>query len=217
VVAIKSLVASALLSVCFAAAAAADNPTLKIDSADQAWAQHALLRSTDFGLGWRGGMTKPVKLEKPECPGFDPKESDLVITGHANASFDHADAGVHVGLDTQVLESAIAVQKDFERTMQPGLPACLAWQLKQGSGIVAVSVDPLDFPKLGASSAAYRATITVRSNGKTAKVISDYVFVGNGRLEYSLNVQAPARYRPQLVPFEANIARMLLKRGGKFE
>ena len=44
-------------------------------------------------------------------------------------------------------------------------------------------------------------------------MISDFVFFGNGRLEYSLNVQAPARYRPQLVPFEADMARMLVKRG----
>jgi hypothetical protein len=217
VVAIKSLVASALLAAFFASTAAADNPTVRIDAADQAWAQRSLLRSADFAPGWRGGMTKPSKLEKPGCPGFDPKESDLVITGHANASFAHARAGVHVGVDTQVLESAIAVQKDFERTMQPGLPGCIAWQLKQGAGIVAVTVVELDFPKLGASSAAYRATITVRTKTGTAKVISDYVFVGNGRLEYSLNVQAPARYRTQLVQFEANIARMLLKRGARPE
>ena len=30
-------------------------------------------------------------------------------------------------------------------------------------------------------------------------MISDFVFFGDGRLEYSLNVVAPARYRPQLV------------------
>jgi len=217
VVAIKSLVASALLALVFAAAGHADSPTLKIDADDQAWAVAALLRANDFGFGWRGGVTKPVKLKNPGCPGFDPKESDLVITGHANASFDNTRAGVHVALDTQVLENAAAVLKDFARTMQPQLPACLEYQLKQGAGITGVKVEPLDFPKLGSVTAAYRAVITVRSKGGQAKVISDYVFFGNGRLEYSLNVQAPARYRPQLVAFEADMARMLVKRGARSE
>ena len=95
-------------------------------------------------------MTKPVKLNGPACPGFDPKESDLVVTGHANASFENPRAGVHVSLDTQVLESAAARAARTSRARcSRRCPGCLAYQLKQGPNIVGVTVEPLDFPKIG--------------------------------------------------------------------
>ena len=111
-------------------------------------------------------MTKSAKLSGPACPGFDPKASDLVITGHANASFENQRAGVQVSLDSQVLESAAAVRTDFARTMQPPLPGVPRLPAEAGPGIMAVKVERLDFPKLGAVSAAYRATITVRTKGQ---------------------------------------------------
>ena len=70
---------------------------------------------------------------------------------------------------------------------------------------------------MGSISAHYRATIVVRAHGRTAKVISDFLFFGHGRLEYSLNVVAPARYIPQLVPFELDMARILVKRAARPE
>jgi len=186
---------------------------VKIDASDQAWAVQTLLKTGDFGLGWRGGLIRSARPVGPSCPGFDPKASDLVVTGHANASFENPRAGVQVSVDSQVLETIDDVRTDFARTILPPLPGCLAYQLELGRNIAAVTVVRLDFPKIGNVSAAYRATITVRMKGRTAKVLSDFLFFGNGRLEYSLNVVAPARYRPQLVPFEADMARMLLKRG----
>jgi hypothetical protein len=218
VVAIKPLVASALVAAVFSglifeATAFADSPTIRIDATDQARASSALLRPTDIGMGWRGGEAKPVKLNGSGCASFDPKVSDLVITGHANASFANAHAGVQVSLDTQVLQSAADVRTDFSRTMQPPLADCLASQLKKGPNITAVKVERIAFPKVGAMTAAYRGTITVKTRTGTAKVISDFVFVGDGRLEYSLNVFAPARYLSQLVRFEADMARIVVKRG----
>ncbi len=206
-----------LLALLLVPAAMADSPTLRIDAGDQTWAMQTLLKSGDFGLGWRGGMTRSTKPAGPSCPGFDPKASDLVVTGHANARFQNPRAGVQVSLETQVLESVDAVRTDFARTIQPALPGCLAYQLERDPSITAVTVEPLDFPKLGSVTAAYRATITVRVKGRTAKVLSDFVFFGNGRLEYSLRVDASARYSPQLVPFEADMVRMLLRRGARPE
>ena len=152
-VAIKSLVASTLLALLLAPAAAlaepADSPALKPDAGDQAWAQQALLKPGDFGVGWQGGIVKSSKPAGPACPGFDPKESDLVVTGHANASFGNKRAGVQVSLDSQVLETVEGVHTDFARTIQPPLAGCLAYQLKQDPSITGVAVEPLDFPKVG--------------------------------------------------------------------
>ena len=221
-VAIKSFVApafvSALLALLLVPAAVADSYTIKIDPADQHWASGALLSSRDFGLGWRGGGTKPTKPTGISCPGFDPKASDLVVTGYSSASFDNVHAGVHVSQDLLVLSNADSVVKDFSRTVQPALARCLEYQLKRAPQVTAASVEELPFPKVGTSTAAYRATMTVKlKGGGTTKYYRDFVFFGDGRLELSLTVDAPARYRPQLVAFEADMARILIKRGARTE
>ena len=118
-VAFQSFVASVLFCLLLAPAALADTYALRIDPEDQAWAAQALLRPGDFGHGWRGGS---VPAEKPvgiSCPNFDPKASDLVVTGQGSAMFENQRAGVEVHVDSQVLESAAAVKTDFARTIQP--------------------------------------------------------------------------------------------------
>ncbi len=82
---VRILFAGVLLALVCAAAALADNPTVRINAADQAKADASLLRLKDFGVGWAGGPKTPSKLTAPSCPGFNPKESDLVVSGHAEA------------------------------------------------------------------------------------------------------------------------------------
>ena len=79
--------------------------------------------------------------------------------------------------------------------------------------MTAVTVEPLAFPKVGADTAAYRATITAKFKTGTTKLIRDFVFFSNGRLELSLTVDAPTPLRARLVGFEAEMARMLVRRG----
>ena len=148
---------------------------------------------------------------------LDPKASDLVVTGYADASFENRDADVHVAQNLLVLSTSAAVQKDFSRTIQPPLAACLEYQLKRSAHVTAVKVEPLAFPRIGSVSAAYRASVTVQLKNGAAKFLRDFVFFSNGRLELSLTVDAPARYRQQLLPFEAEMARILVKRGARPE
>lgn len=220
-VAIKSFVAPSFLTtlaLLFVPAAIADSYTVKVDPSDQHGAAATLLSPRDFGLGWRGGSTRPSKPTGISCPDFDPKASDLVVTGYASAAFDNVQAGVHVSQDLLVLSTPDAVVKDFTRTIQPPLAACLEYQLKRSPQVTAASVEPLAFPKVGTSTAAYRATMTVKlKGGGTTKYFRDFVFFGNGRLELSLTVDAPARYRQQLVAFEADMARILIRRGARIE
>jgi hypothetical protein len=214
VVAAKSLLATALLALVSTSVALGDNPTVKLSHDDQARAAAALLRKSDFGVGWRGGRTKASPLKSPSCPGFDPKESDLVVTGHADARYTFQQGGVEVDQDVQVLINSGAVQKDFSRTISPALGRCLAFQLRKSPNVVAVSVSKLHFPPTGTVSAAYRAVVTVRSGKSRGKVLSDFVFFGEGRLEYSFNVVAPLGAGNQLVTFESALAQILLKRAG---
>jgi hypothetical protein len=212
VVAAKSLVAAALLALAVATAALADAPTVKIKPADQDRASAALLKLNDFGAGWAGGATKASKLTAPKCPGFDPKESDLVVTGHAEARFVYRRGGVSFGQDVQVLRNEEDVRTDFARTIRPRLASCIAYQLRKSPNVTAVSVEKIPFPKVGTVSAAYRATLLVKDGKRTLKLYDDYVFFGTGRYEHALNVIAPFVVGDQLVSFESAMARILVKR-----
>jgi hypothetical protein len=216
VAAARIFVASVLLALACAGAALADNPTVKINTADQAKADASLLQLKDFGVGWAGGQKKKASnLTAPNCPGFNPKESDLVVTGHAEALFTYPRGAVTFDQDSQVLESADAVKTDFGRTIQPKLADCLAYELKSsGKGsVLSVSVRKLALPPVGNISAAYRATLMIKTTTTgTAKIVSDFVFFGQGRFEFSINVVAPATEGSQLVPFETAMAQILVKR-----
>jgi hypothetical protein len=217
VVGAKSLLAGIVLALAFAAAAAADDPTVRITRADQLKAEAALLKLKDFGVGWTGGKRTPSKLTAPKCPGFDPKESDLTVTGHAEARFTYARGSVVFDQDNQVLESEKAVKTDFARVIQPKLKDCLAYELKQsGKGqIISVVVRELPFPRLGTQSAAYRGTMVLRAGGgRKVTFVSDFIFIGQGRYEYSLNVVAPAVLGGELASFEQSIAQKVVRKAG---
>ena len=213
-VAAKSLVAAALIGLAFTAQALGDAPTVKISSADQAKARAALLRRADLGAGWTGGPVQTSPLTPPNCPGFAPKESDLVVTGHADARYVFQQLGVELDQDVQVLESAEDVQTDFSRTISPGLARCLQYQLGKLAHVSDVSVTRIPFPPTGSVSAVFRAELTVKTSKGLGRLVSDYVFFGVGRTEYEFTVIAPADSRDQLVRFELGLAQRLLRRAG---
>jgi len=198
-----------------ALAAVVDAPTVRITSADQAKARAALLRRSDFGAGWSGGPIKTSPLSPPNCPGFDPKESDLVVSGHADAryTFNHASqAGVELDQDVQVMNDEAAVQTDFARSISPKLAKCLAYQLGKLPNVVDVHVVRMPFPPTGNVSAVYRAEIEVQTPKGRGTLLSDYVFFGQGRVEYEFTVIAPLAARDQLAQFELGLAQILLRR-----
>ena len=212
-VAAKPLLAAALIglvSTSTALAAIVDAPTVRITPADQAKAVASLLRRSDFGAGWQGGRVPTAPLTAPKCPGFDPKESDLVVTGHADARY--RTTGIELDQDVQVMKDAAAVQTDFARSISPKLAKCLAYQLGKLKNVVGVRVERLPFPPTGDVSAAYRAEIDLQTPKGRGTLLSDYVFFGNGRVEYEFTVIAPDGARDQLAQFEHELAQGLLRR-----
>jgi hypothetical protein len=221
VAAAKSLVVAAVCVLTFGASALpvnaslADKPSVRLTQADQARAVAALLGLKDFANGWQGGRTKTHSLAAPSCPGFDPKESDLVVSGHADAAFSYPRSAVTFDQDVQVLRSEAAVRTDFARTITPKLATCLAFQLRKSKDVVSVRVDRVSFPAVGTMSAAFRATLTLKDGPRKVKVYDDFVFFGIGRVEYALNILAPSQVAAQLTPFESSMAELLVKRAAK--
>ncbi len=211
-VAAKSFLAAALIGLASTPVALSDAPTVRISNADQAKARGALLRPSDFGAGWSGGPIKTTMLSPPNCPGFDPKESDLVVTGHADSRYTFKAEGIELDQDVQVLSDAGSVAADFSRSISPGLAKCLAYQLGKLPTVVSVQIERRPFRPIGAESAVYRAEIVVRTPKGKATWLSDYVLFGQGRTEYELTVSAPPAAREQLGQFELGLAQILLRR-----
>ena len=76
---------AALLVLCIAvpavALAADTDPKKKITAADQAKARSMVFKRTDFAAGWK--KVPPSPESDLTCPGFNPDESDLTLTGEA--------------------------------------------------------------------------------------------------------------------------------------
>ena len=58
----------------------------------------------------------------------------------------------------------------------------------------------------------YRAAIDLQTPKGRGTLLSDYVFFGNGRVEYEFTVIAPVGARDQLAQFEHELAQGLLRR-----
>jgi hypothetical protein len=201
-----------LVAVCFTGSALASTPAVAAGSADQARAEAALLRQSDFGAGWTGGETPTSSPVQRSCPDSELAQSAAAVRGHADARFSFSQGGVVIAEDVEVLASPAALRRDFARTINGKLLACLTNQLDGSSGVVRAAVTRIPFPPTGVVSAAFRATVVVHNRSLQGAFVSDFVYFGTGRTEYSLNVVAPLGMRAELGRFELAVAEILLRR-----
>jgi hypothetical protein len=179
-------------------------------AADQTTAAAAVIQRNDLGWGWTGGPRKP-DLATSSCPGFDPKESDLVVTGAAESTFT---------LGTREFDGRVVLMRtprmvslDWQRSIPaPGWLPCLRHSLATLGGVVrVVSARPIAFPHLALRTAAFRGVL-VGPVGKTTRYRVDYVVLSQGRAEISLFSFAPETAKPSAWATEIRLARLLVKR-----
>jgi hypothetical protein len=126
---------AALLALCLAipaAALAADtDPKKRITLADQAKARSILLKRTDFVAGWKRTPASPDS--DFICPGFNPDESDLTLTGEAEADFERSGSGVGVYSYSEVWASKTDALKSWTRSDKPAAARCLGYAVRKGA------------------------------------------------------------------------------------
>jgi hypothetical protein len=187
---------------------------IRFNAVDQAAARAAVLRRVDLGsAGWVGGATKPDLSSTMRCSGYEPRQSDLVLTGAAEADFRRT--GLDVRSVAQVLKTRSMVARDWRRTVvDPRALACLrhtvAAQLRANQRLV--SFRKIAFPRLARYAAAYRSLIAVQAQGRSVLVAVDVVVVGRSRTELTLTVAVPAAERASISQAEVRLARLLLAR-----
>jgi hypothetical protein len=217
-VTLRLLVVAVCALVAAAAALAADStdPKVRITKADEAKAAAAVLRFNDLGPAWSGGATKPTSLKAPICPGNQPNDSDLTITGHAESLLTLESAGLQVDTDAEVFKTPAQVAKLVKRTMGAAITGCLKYNLLRsvGTGATIGATRALTVPKAGDRALAYRVGVAVKPQGSTqaVEVFSDYLFVSAGRTQFFVNLIAPASAGGELPALENRIAKLLASR-----
>src|SRR5262245_4462558 len=168
-----------------ASAAAADDYTRKVVAADQAAAKAAVLRTGDFGpLTVKGGPVKPSAPDGDRmCSYFDPKESDLVLTGEAESAWQAT--GIEFRSSVLVLRTKDMVRTDWKRTFVPICLRCMADGLKKEMGSTGklISLKRMSFPKIGEQTYAFRLVMDMTSGATRVRLHFDWVTFTQGRTE----------------------------------
>jgi hypothetical protein len=207
-----AVLAAALVPVAVSAARQ-DRMQIRFNPSDQAAARAVVLHRADVGPGWKGGPTKPDLSSGISCPGYHPRESDLVLTGAAEAHFRRA--GLDVRSTASVLENPEMVVRDWQRTVRDRRAfGCIRYMLAKEltSQERLVSFRRLAFPRLATYASAYRALIEVRAQGRRARVLFDLVLLARSRTELTLGVAAPAAAQVAMLGSDVRLAGAMLAR-----
>jgi hypothetical protein len=191
---------AALLVLCIAvpavALAADTDPKKKITAADRAKARSIVLRRADLGPGWK--KVPPSPESDATCPGFNPDESDLTLSGEAEADFEQG--LLLIASASEVFATKADALKSWARNDKPAVARCLGYLFQQGqtdksTKVKIVSAGRVAFPKLAPRTAAFKvvARLTITDKGKktTLPVTIQLLAFGQGRGDVSLLAIGP--------------------------
>jgi hypothetical protein len=190
----------AVAAVCAGTAAAAPRPAHTSEGTKLA--QSALLKVGDFGSGWTADpATGPSTGLNFSCPGFAPRQGDIVEIGAATSpKFNGSTVGPFVVQKTSVYATPKAASTLWNRGVKPKLIDCVAQSLdalkSRGVGVSINSQERLSLGRvIGDRSAAYRvvATLTGKQRFKT---YFDVVLVGKGRVITELTISTFQKAAP---------------------
>jgi hypothetical protein len=182
------------LLVCLAvpavALAADTDPKRQINAVDQRKAASIVLKRSDFAAGWKKEPSTPETDEDNSCPGYNPDQSDLVLTGEVEADFEAGEGIPAVSSVANVYKTKRDAVAAWTRSAKPALASCLAQVLKRevektGGKVTIAKSGAIAFPKLAPRTVAYRVgfTVTITEAGKTTAIpfTLHVIVLGNGR------------------------------------
>lgn len=208
-----SAVAVALVA---ASAGLAGNPSkekIALTAAGRAQAKAEVLHRADIGVGWSGGFKKPDLSSTLPCSNYRPKQSDLVLVGAAETTWQKP--GVELDSEAQVLRTPAMVRRDWQRTvLAPQVLPCLRQGLAKslGAGAKLVSLKRVAFPHVATYTSAFRIVAKVKTALGSLPVEIDSIALGAGRNELTLTISGPKSARPSLTRMETRLARLLARR-----
>jgi hypothetical protein len=205
----------ALFAVGIVVAANPDKERISFTAAGRAQAKAEVVRRADLGAGWRGGLKKPdLSSTMPDCS-YRPKQSDLVLIGAAESTWQKQ--LFEVDSETQVLRTPTMVRLDWQRTvLAPQVQPCLRKGLAKslGSHAKLVSFSRVAFPHVARYVRAYRVVADVKTTAGALPVEIDVVVLEAGRSEVTLTLTGLAAAKAALHSEDVRLARLLVHRLG---
>jgi hypothetical protein len=204
----RVLVALAVAAVVVPAALAANGePQKKLTKEGQARARAAALTAADVGRGWKASRT-PSNDAHPRCSYYNPDQSDLVEIGdYDSPDFNRAD-GSFVSSSTGVFKSVGMARTAYARVAVPQIARCFGelFQKAVAKPNVAtiLATGPLDFPKYGDRSAAYRIRARLKAPSGTVPFTVDLVVLNRGQVDIAIIFLGISRPLP--AAFERSLA-----------
>ena len=200
------------------AAVLAGNPTkeqIARTAAGNAQARAEIVVAKDLNAHWSGGPKKPSLSSNMHCSSYKPKQSDLVLIGAAESTWQSPP--FLVDSEAQVLRTPKMVRLDWQRTVtSPKVMPCLRHSLAKsgGPGAKLVSLHVLPLPHVAPYARAYRVVLRVPTGQGKATVAIDFEIAafGKGRNELTLTLTGPAVAKAVLRSEELHLARRLAKR-----
>jgi hypothetical protein len=172
------------------ALAAPGEPKEQFTAADQRKAASIVLKSRDFAAGWNRIPSTPEDDERLSCPGYNPDESDLILTGKATAEFQRSGGVPTLQSFSNVYRTKANAVASWTRSVKPALARCAAEIFKKqlastGAKATILRQGAIAFPKVAPRTAAFRVAlrITVQQNGQsqTVPITVHLIALGNGR------------------------------------
>jgi hypothetical protein len=208
-------VLGALASAAAAVASIADREQHKFTAADQAAAKRAVVLKGDLSkTGWTGGAKAPDLSQGPTCANFNPKQSDLVVTGAAETDWKHSN--LELDTEAQVLQTADMVDRDWQRTVaDPKAFPCTTQHIKKnfsGPTVKFRAFKRIPFPSIGTHARAFITRVDLISNGKAVSVAIEDVLLTSGRTEISLTSTTSATNVADVAAADIELADLLAKR-----
>jgi hypothetical protein len=210
------LIAAAAVALVAAGVVPAGNPSkekIALTAAGKAHARAEVVRRRDLGKGWSGGFKKPDLSSTMPCSGYRPRQSDLVLIGAAETTWDLEI--FEIDSQAQVLRTAAMVRRDWRRTvLAPQVVPCLRKGFKKALGSTAklVSFRRVAFPRVTKYTRAFRLVAKLKTAIGRVPIEVDLLALGKGRNELTLSLLGPAAARASLRAKELRLARVLARR-----
>jgi hypothetical protein len=192
-------------------AALAEAPRSQFTAKDQTAARAVVVKASDLGVGWTGSVKKGTVNGPTACAGWNPRQSDLVITGVAESEF--SSQAVVVISGAQVYKTTRMAALDWQRTVVDVPMRCLAKEFTAGGGdeLKVISIKRISFPKLATYAARFRVVADYKGDS-TVRVFLDAVLVGRGRTVAMIGLVAPYAQRADADAAEVRLAKIVLSR-----
>ncbi len=172
------------------ALASSGEPKHAFTPGDQAKARAASLKLSDFVSGWTASPASKDS-SNPRCSKYNPDQSDLVETGkYDSPDFTRTADSSFVSVSTGVFKTAAMAKTGYARVAVPAFPGCFgelfAKGVKKPTTAKVLSTGPLDFPRAGDRSNAFRLVASVKAPTATLPVTADIVLFNKGRTDVAM-------------------------------